>query len=82
MKLKIKLNDDGYAELGSCEIFFMYSPKERWIGLKTWRRPNDIDQAWLNRTGKKQLYLLQLLPCLGIAFHITRWTTIKKEKKR
>jgi len=75
------LNDDGYHDLGSFEVSFLYSPKERWIGIRNWRHPNTIDQGWKNRTGKKQLYLLQLIPCLGIAFEITRWTSTKKERK-
>lgn len=76
------LNDEGYKELGSFEMFFLYSPKERWIGIRNWRRPEEVKQEWKNRTGQKQLYLLQLIPCLGIAFKITRWTPIKKETKK
>jgi len=75
------MNDDGYKDLGSFQMYFMYSPKERWIGIRNWRRPSKVDEGWLNRTGRKQLYLLQLIPCLGIAFEITRWTSIKKNKK-
>jgi len=78
----MNLNDDGYADLGSFEMFFLYSPKERWIGLRNWRTPENVEQRWLNRTGTKQFYLLQLIPCLGIAFKITRWTPIKEAKKK
>lgn len=76
------LNDDGYHDLGSFQMYFLYSPKERWIGIRNWRRPTEIEQRWKNRIGKKQLYLFQLIPCLGIAFEITRWTPIKEKKKR
>ncbi len=76
------LNDDGYKDLGSFHFFFTYSPKERWIGLRNWRRPNNVEERWKERTGKKQLYLLQLIPCLGVAFEITYWTSTKKEVKK
>lgn len=76
------LNDDGYKDLGSFEMFFLYSPKERWVGIRNWRRPEEKKEEWKNRIGQTQLYLLQLIPCLGIAFKITRWTSTKKEKKK
>ena len=77
----MKLNDDGYKDLGSFKLYFLYSPKERWVGIRNWRRPETQEQSWNDRVGKKQLYLLQLIPCLGIAFEITRWTSTKKEVK-
>jgi len=76
------MNDDGYKDLGSFNFFFTYSPKERWIGIRNWRRPDEIEQQWKDRIGEKQLYLLQLIPCLGIAFFITRWTSTKKKGKK
>lgn len=81
-RLQLKLNDDGYKDLGSFQMYFLYSPKERWMGIRNWRRVEKIEQKWENRTGEKQLYLLQLIPCLGFAFEITRWTPIKPEKKK
>lgn len=76
------LNHEGYKDLGSFSMYFVYSPKERWIGIKNWGRPEELKEEWKHRVGKKQLYLLQLIPCLGLSFHITRWTSTKKEVKK
>lgn len=76
------MNDEDYKDLGSFHMYFVYSPKEKWIGIRNWRRVEEIEQKWRDRVGKKQLYLLQLIPCLGFAFEITRWTSTKKEGKK
>lgn len=76
------LNDDGYKDLKCFHFYFVYSPKEKWIGIRNWRQPQTKEQGWNDRIGKKQLYLLQLIPCLGIAFEVTYWTSTKKEVKK
>lgn len=74
--------DEGYKDLGSFSMYFVYSPKERWVGIRNWRSPSTIEQQWKDRVGEKQLYLLQLIPCLGFAFEVTRWTSTKKKGKK
>jgi len=76
------MNSEGYKDLGSFQMYFVYSPKERWVGIRNWRTPEIKEQQWKERVGEKQLYLLQLIPCLGIAFEITRWTSTKKKGKK
>lgn len=76
------LNNEGYKDLGSFQMYFVYSPKERWMGIRNWRRSEEINEEWKHRVGQKQLYLLQLIPCLGFAFEITRWTSTKKQVKK
>lgn len=73
---------DEFTSLLQLDSGFFYTPKDKWIGLRNIQTPNEKEEGWNNRKGLRQQYQLNFLPCLAFVFHITRWTPIKKEKKK
>lgn len=76
--------DDTHTTIFHFESFLTFTPKERWIGIRNYRDPEQIKEEWKNRKGTKQWYQLNLIPCLGLHFYINRWHVIdpKIEKKK
>jgi len=73
---------DDHKHLFTVEFHVQIAPRERWIGLRRVGNPAENDQSWLNRKGSVQDWELNLLPCIGIFFKITHWTSTKEKKKK
>ena len=74
--------NDTWKELLHVSFTFIYTPKDRWIGLRNLGSPNEKDETWKERKGLEQPYQFNFLPCLGVFFKIMRWTSTKKEIKK
>ena len=47
---------DDFKELFHLDLYFSYSSKDRWIGLRNVGTPSEKDEGWKNRKGVEQRY--------------------------
>jgi len=73
---------DDFKELFHIDLYFSYSSKDRWIGLRNIGSPSEKEQGWKNRKGAEQRYQFQLIPCIAMNFSIVRWKSTKEKKKK
>ena len=73
---------DDFKDLVHLNLYFSYTSKDRWIGLRNIGSPNEKEERWKDRKGLEQNYQFQLIPCIAMNFSITRWTSTKGKKKK